>query len=108
MAKVTESGKFAVPGPYDMLMEWWLQMYPKRRTMEMKNFVAVYLKTENTFLVRALFTLNVVNGLGKKDCIYRGCEESAPLSLSTVRLVLYWETQSSSMGKGSRTPTVEG
>ena len=54
MAKVTESGKFAVPGPYDMLMEWWLQMYPKRRTMEMKNFVAVYLKTEkNALPVRA-------------------------------------------------------
>ena len=54
---------------------WQLQMYLEGQTEETKNFVAVYLKTENTFPVRALFTLNVVNGLGKKDCIYRGCEE---------------------------------
>ena len=64
------SGTFSVSGP-----EWCLQIYPEGRREDTKDHVAVYLKSKNSVPVRVSFTLYVMSGEKRKDCISRVCEE---------------------------------
>ena len=50
-------------------------MYPEGVRDDTKDYVAVYLKSKNNFPVRASYTLYVLNGQNKKECISRVCEE---------------------------------
>lgn len=72
---VITSGTFFVNGPGSQVTEWCLQMYPEGAREEKKDYVALYLKSQNNVPVRASFTLYVVNGRNQKKCIFRECEE---------------------------------
>ena len=75
VGKVISLGTFSVSGPADQVTEWCLQIYPKGRREDTKDHVAVYLKSKNSVPVRASFTLYVMSGEKRKDCISRVCEE---------------------------------
>ena len=72
---VISSGNFSVNGPGSQVTEWCLEMYPMGRRDEKKGFVSVYHKSQNIIPVRASFTLYVVTGHNRKECIFRECEE---------------------------------
>ena len=48
------------------------------KSEETKDHVAGYLKSKNSVPVRASFTLYVMSGEKKKECISRVCEGSLP------------------------------
>ena len=75
VGEVLSSETFSVTGPGIQDIQWRLQMYPEGRRDDTKDYVAVYLKSENIFPVRASFTLYVLNGQNQKECVSRVCEE---------------------------------
>ena len=75
VGEVLSSETFSVTGSDIQDTEWRLQMYPEGRRDDTKDYVAVYLKSENLFPVRASFTLYVLNGKNQKECVSRVCEE---------------------------------